>query len=191
MFKVTLPKFVQRAIEEKEKVRHVSESYDYRLVVEDKERQRKRLEAEGIRGFQEIVSGGITDGYLRWRGIQATLELAKSNNTKIVIVGGKDGLPLILNTEGPSSKQLSSMKGSKKVPSSISTIGEPTDLNIQQPNEMSGNDIETLPIQGKNMSAEKIKTKQARALDKQIKNNESSPGTFLKDMMDSHKIKTK
>lgn len=191
MSKVTLPEFVQRAIEEKEKVRHVSESYDYRLVVEDKERQRKRLEAEGIRGFQEIVSGGITDGYLRWRGIQATLELAKSNNTKIVIVGGKDGLPLILNTEGPSSKQLSSMKGSKKVPSSISTIGEPTDLNIQQPNEILGNDIESLPMQGKNMSAEKIKTKQARALDKQIKNNESSPGTFLKDMMDSHKIKTK
>ena len=46
------------------------------------------------------MAGGISETYLRWRGIEATLELAKSNNAKVVVIGsGKDGLPLILNTE--------------------------------------------------------------------------------------------
>ena len=68
----------------------------------DRERQeadRKRIEAEGIRDFQSIVSEGINENLLRWKGIEATENLANSPNAKIVIVGGKDGLPLILNTE--------------------------------------------------------------------------------------------
>ncbi|MDA0341502.1 MAG: SPFH domain-containing protein [Proteobacteria bacterium] len=98
---IDLPPFVRQAIEEKEKVRHMSEAYDFRLLLEEKERRRKRIEAEGIRSFQEIVAPGITDSYLRWRGIEATLELAKSNNAKVVIIGnGADGLPIILNTDG-------------------------------------------------------------------------------------------
>lgn len=67
----------------------------------DKERQeaeRKAIEAEGIRKFQSIVRQGIDEQLLRWKGIEATVQLAESNNTKIVIIGqGKDGLPLILN----------------------------------------------------------------------------------------------
>jgi hypothetical protein len=56
------------------------------------------LEAEGISEFQRIVSKGISDSYLRWRGIEATLQLAQSSNSKIVIVGGgKEGVPIILN----------------------------------------------------------------------------------------------
>ena len=52
---------------------------------------------EGIREFQQTVTQGISDSYLRWRGIEATLQLAQSPNTKIVIIGsGKDGLPVIL-----------------------------------------------------------------------------------------------
>ncbi len=97
---ISLPDFVKQAIREKERIRHISEAYEFRLEIEEKERQRKRIEAEGIRSFQEIVAPGITPSYLRWRGIEATLELAESNNAKIVIIGGsEDGLPLILNTE--------------------------------------------------------------------------------------------
>lgn len=97
---IRLPEFVQRAIEEKEKVRHMSEAYEFRIQLEEKERQRKRIEAEGIRSFQEIVAPGITDSYLRWRGIEATLQLAQSKNAKVVIIGnGADGLPIILNTD--------------------------------------------------------------------------------------------
>ncbi len=97
---IGLPPFVRQAIEEKEKVRHMSEAYDFRLLLEDKERRRKRIEAEGIRAFQEIVAPGITESYLRWRGIEATLELSRSNNAKVVIIGSNaDGLPVILNTD--------------------------------------------------------------------------------------------
>jgi len=67
----------------------------------DKERQeaeRKAIEAEGIRKFQSIVRQGIDEQLLRWKGIEATIQLAQSSNTKIVVIGqGKDGLPLILN----------------------------------------------------------------------------------------------
>lgn len=96
---IELPTFVRAAIEQKERVRHMSEAYEFRLRLEEKERQRKRIEAEGIRSFQEIVAPGITDSYLRWRGIEATLQLSQSNNAKVIVIGGADGLPIILNTD--------------------------------------------------------------------------------------------
>jgi prohibitin 2 len=106
---IHLPEFVRKAIEEKEKVRHMSDAYEFRIEMEQKERQRKRIEAEGIRNFQEIVAPGITDSYLRWQGIQATLKLAQSDNAKVVIIGnGADGLPIILNTDSLQSEKLPS-----------------------------------------------------------------------------------
>ena len=64
---------------------------------EQKEAERKRNEAEGIRDFQEIVSSGISEELLRWKGIEATAQLAESQNSKVVVIGpGEDGLPLIL-----------------------------------------------------------------------------------------------
>src|SRR6201999_4193470 len=65
--------------------------------------RRKMVEANGIAAFQRTVSQGISDSYLRWQGINATLALAQSPNAKIVIIGsGKDGLPIILgNVDGP------------------------------------------------------------------------------------------
>jgi len=106
---IKLPEFVKQAIEEKEKVRHMSDAYEFRIEMEQKERQRKRIEAEGIRNFQEIVAPGITDSYLRWRGIEATLKLAESDNAKVVIIGnGADGLPIILNTDSSQNAKLSS-----------------------------------------------------------------------------------
>ena len=70
---------------------------EFTLMKETKEAERKRIEARGIADFQTIVSKGISAQLLKWKGIEATTELAKSNNTKIVVIGaGKDGLPLIL-----------------------------------------------------------------------------------------------
>jgi regulator of protease activity HflC (stomatin/prohibitin superfamily) len=94
---ITLPPEVEAAINRKEEQKQLNLEYDYRLLREAKETERKRIEAQGIREFQDIVSSGITDSYLRWKGIEATLELARSNNAKVVIVGGgKGGLPIIL-----------------------------------------------------------------------------------------------
>jgi regulator of protease activity HflC (stomatin/prohibitin superfamily) len=101
---ITLPPEVEAAINRKEEQKQLNLEYDYRLLREAKEAERKHIEAGGIREFQDTVSTGITDSYLRWKGIEATLELARSNNTKVVIVGsGKDGLPIILgNMDGGS-----------------------------------------------------------------------------------------
>jgi prohibitin 1 len=100
---VTLPPLVQGAIERKIEQQQLNQEYDYRLLREAKESQRKRIEAQGIKEFQDIVSRGITDSYLRWRGIEATLALARSQNSKIVVIGaGKEGLPIILgNVDAP------------------------------------------------------------------------------------------
>ena len=70
---------------------------------EAEESKRKQIEANGIAAFQQTVSKGISDSYLRWQGINATLALAQSSNAKIVIIGsGKDGLPIILgNVDSP------------------------------------------------------------------------------------------
>ena len=71
--------------------------YEFRLEKAQKEADRLRIEAAGIRDFEEIISKGLSDKLLKWKGIEATKEIAKSNNTKIVVVGGgDDGLPLIL-----------------------------------------------------------------------------------------------
>ncbi len=93
---IGLPPTIRAAIENKLKQEQESKEYEFRIEKERKEAERKRIEAEGIKAFQDIVSDGITDKLLRWKGIEATLELSKSENTKVVVVGGSDGLPLIL-----------------------------------------------------------------------------------------------
>jgi regulator of protease activity HflC (stomatin/prohibitin superfamily) len=70
---------------------------DFVIQKETKEAERKRVEAAGIRDFQAIVTTGITQTLLEWKGIEATEKLAASPNTKVVIVGSqKNGLPIIL-----------------------------------------------------------------------------------------------
>ena len=67
------------------------------LTKEKQEAERKRIEAQGISDFQQIVTQGISDKLLEWKGIEATQDLAKSTNVKVVVIGNsKNGLPLIL-----------------------------------------------------------------------------------------------
>jgi len=94
---IELPALVVNAINRKIEQYYISEEYKFRVERERRESERKKIEAEGIREFQRVVSQGISDSYLRWRGIEATLQLSQSTNSKVVIIGSaKDGLPLIL-----------------------------------------------------------------------------------------------
>lgn len=95
---VTLPLTVRQAIERKAEQEQIMQEYDFRIAREEKEKDRKRIEAEGIRQFQDIVARTITPEYLRLRGIEATQSFATSSNAKTIIIGGRDGLPVILNT---------------------------------------------------------------------------------------------
>ncbi len=97
---VTLPTTIKTAIERKLKQQQEALEYEFKLQKEKKEAERKRIEAQGIRDFQHIVTEGISDKLLRWKGIEATLKLAESPNAKVIVIGsGKDGLPIILNPE--------------------------------------------------------------------------------------------
>lgn len=96
--RITLPDLIVNAIEEKLEKEQIALGYQFRLVSERLEAERKRIEAAGIRDFQTIISAGLSENYLRFRGIEATLKLAESDNAKIVVIGGgKDGLPIILD----------------------------------------------------------------------------------------------
>jgi regulator of protease activity HflC (stomatin/prohibitin superfamily) len=97
---VGLPTQLTEAIEQKQKADQESQRMEFILTKERQEAERKRIEAQGISDFQNIVARGISENLLRWKGIEATEKLATSTNAKVVIVGGgKDGLPLILGNQ--------------------------------------------------------------------------------------------
>ncbi len=94
---VALPGDLSAAIEEKLRAEQESQRMEFVLQREGKEADRKRIEAQGIRDFNKTVAEGISDNFLRWKGIEATENLAASPNAKVVVIGsGKDGLPIIL-----------------------------------------------------------------------------------------------
>ena len=94
---ITLPPGLTASIEEKLKADQESQRMQFVLLKESQEAERKRIEAKGIADFQDIVSKGISEQVLKWKGIEATEKLAASPNSKVVIIGsGKDGLPIIL-----------------------------------------------------------------------------------------------
>lgn len=98
--KIQLPEKVKNAIEAKLEAAQQSEQMQFVLEKERQEAERKRIEAKGVSDFQTIVSQSINANLLQWKGIEATENLAKSPNAKIVVIGsGKNGLPVILNPE--------------------------------------------------------------------------------------------
>jgi prohibitin 1 len=94
---IQLPATLKASIETKQQAEQESLAMSFRLQKEKQEAERKRIEAQGIHDFQQIVSQGISPALLEWKGIEATESLARSANTKVVVVGNsKNGLPLIL-----------------------------------------------------------------------------------------------
>lgn len=94
---IVLPEQIKAAIENKLQQQQESLAYQYRLDKERSEAERKRIAAEGESRANNIINNSLTDKLLKMRGIEATLELSKSPNSKIIVVGsGKDGMPLIL-----------------------------------------------------------------------------------------------
>ncbi|QTA87803.1 prohibitin family protein [Desulfonema magnum] len=91
--KMQLPASVEQSIREKIQQKHIADSYKFRLEREEQEKERKRIEAEGLKIFNKSLSPQV----LHWMGIDATLKLAESENAKTVVIGGgkQGGLPII------------------------------------------------------------------------------------------------
>ncbi|HEX3677697.1 MAG TPA: prohibitin family protein [Sphingomicrobium sp.] len=124
---IELPALVVNAINRKTEQYYIAEEYKFRVERERRESERKKIEAEGIREFQQIVSQGISDSYLRWRGIEATLQLSQSTNSKVVVIGSaKDGLPIILGNVDTPPAAAAAPAGSNSGGKETATVARPT-----------------------------------------------------------------
>jgi regulator of protease activity HflC (stomatin/prohibitin superfamily) len=109
---IELPADIVAAINRQTEQYYMIQEYKFRVQREAEESKRKQIEADGIAAFQKTVSQGISESYLRWRGIEATLLLSQSPNAKVVVIGsGRDGLPIILNAEPNAAGGASSASG--------------------------------------------------------------------------------
>jgi len=96
---VELPPKIKGAIEAKLEEQQLAEAYVFKLERETKEAERKRIEASGIRDYNTMIEASLSEKVLKWKGVEATRDLAKSPNAKMIVIGGgKDGLPVILDT---------------------------------------------------------------------------------------------
>lgn len=95
---IKLPEIVQQAIADKYQQEQLMLEYRYKLDREEKEAERKRTEAAGIRDYN-LIASKVSPDLLRWRSIDATLELAKSPNSKVVVLGGNQGAQMLLNVD--------------------------------------------------------------------------------------------
>ena len=95
---VTLTVAIKDAIERKLSQEQTSLEYKFKLEIAQKEADKQRIEAQGKADANRILSASLTDKILQDKGIEATLKLSQSANTKVVVVGGADGLPLILGS---------------------------------------------------------------------------------------------
>jgi len=103
--KIEFPQMIKEAIQNKITQYHKFKAYEYKIERERLEADRKVIEANGISKYKDIISKNISQDYLTWEGIKATIELSKSPNSKIIVIGsGKSGLPIILNTQNSTDK---------------------------------------------------------------------------------------
>lgn len=97
---IELPPAIKKAVEDKNEQRHIAEAYEFRILKEQKEAKRKEIEAEGYARYNSIIAETLSAEMLKWSGIQATHEIAASNNSKVIVIGnGENGLPIILGAD--------------------------------------------------------------------------------------------
>jgi prohibitin 2 len=98
--RLTLPKNVVDAIEQKLAQEQIAAAYGFRLETEKAEAERLSIKGAGLNRYYSLVNGALSPSLLAWRGIEATVELSQSPNSKVIIIGsGKDQLPIILGGE--------------------------------------------------------------------------------------------
>ena len=94
---ITLPASVKTTIEQKISAEQDAQKMRFVLQKEQQEAERKRIEAQGIADYQRIISESLTDKQLQYERIKAQLEIAKSPNAKVIVMGSGGNTPLILD----------------------------------------------------------------------------------------------
>lgn len=126
---IQLPKSLARAIEEKLEAEQGAQRMEFVLQQEQREAERKRIQAQGVRDAQNIISQGLTQEVLQFKAIEAFLELAKSPNAKIVITDGKQ-MPLMMDANIPTGVNTLNRSGISTTTTTVpraaanSTVGE-------------------------------------------------------------------
>lgn len=111
---IVLPEHIDMAIQEKLTQQQLAFAYDFRIIREEKEAERKRVEAEGLSRYNNIVNSSLSGNVLLWRGIEATKDIAKSENSKVILIGpDRNSLPIILNAENENFRQQSTQATEK------------------------------------------------------------------------------
>jgi len=154
---IELPADIVAAINRQTEQFYQIQEFKFRVEREAQESKRKQIEANGIAAFQRTVSQGISDSYLRWRGIEATLALAQSKNTKIVIIGsGKDGLPIILgNVDTPATLGSGPKPSEGDTPPNVKTPAIPSSPTGNTPPNNPSTAPAGTPSGGASMGADK------------------------------------
>ena len=94
---IALPASVKASIESKINAEQDAQKMQFVLQKERQEADRKRVEAQGIADYQKILSTGLSDKQLQYEAIKAQKEIALSPNTKVIIIGGGKGNPIMLS----------------------------------------------------------------------------------------------
>jgi len=141
--KIDMPDSVEKAIREKIEQKHIAEAHIFRIEREKLEAERRRIEAEGMKAYNDILASSLSGDVLQWMGINATLELSKSDNSKVVIIGNpKDGLPIIgaipMDGDIGKLKQVKSPTEKKQNPVSPENKAETPTSKIPQTAEKTG-----------------------------------------------------
>jgi regulator of protease activity HflC (stomatin/prohibitin superfamily) len=130
--RIDLPEPVMQAIERKAQQDQLAQQYQFRLERENMEAERKRIEGDALRRFQQKVNENMTENYLRWRGIEAALELSRSPATRLVAVGGgSSGIPIMLNWSDLNEGQIDFEHSLVKQP--VNNARETLDMNADAP----------------------------------------------------------
>lgn len=95
MKSITLPKGLYSAIEAKLQAEQAAQQMEFVLQREEKEAERKRIEAQGIRDAQLIIKEGITEGNIQWKSLEVLKEISMSPNAKLILTDGKT--PVLIN----------------------------------------------------------------------------------------------
>lgn len=85
---LTLPDMVNQAIESKLEMQQQSLAYEFRIRSAQQEKERKRIEGEGIRDMNRLIASTLSPHVLNFMNVQGMRDLATAPNSKVVVLGG-------------------------------------------------------------------------------------------------------